>query len=70
MSLSGAGETVFLTVAGSHAFSNDVHDNSDVVCIVLYKTAPTWLQSSLNPAMHVQWPQRTGPHCLTATQVL
>lgn len=65
MSLSGAGETVFLTVAGSHAFGNDVHDNSDVVvttCTILYKTAPTWLQTSLNPAMHVQWPKRELTH--------
>ena len=50
---------VFLTVAGSHTLGNDVQDNSDVVattCIILYKTAPTWLQTSLNPAMQVQWP--------------
>jgi len=47
---------VFLTVASSHAFGNDVHENSEVVYIVLYKIAPTWLQTSLNSAIQVQWP--------------
>jgi len=38
MSLRGAGETVFLTVAGSLAFGNDIQDSSDVAattCIIL-----------------------------------
>ena len=56
-----------------HLLGNDVHEISDAVdtsCIVLYNTAPTRLHTSLNPAMHVQWPHSTDPQGLMATQVL
>ena len=73
MSQIWAGATDFLTVAGSHLFGSEVQEISgciNTLCIILYKTAPIWLHTSLKPAMHVQWPHCTDPHGLTATQVL
>ena len=46
MSQIWAGATDFLTVAGSHLFGSKVQEISgciNTLCIILYKTAPTWL---------------------------